>query len=612
MTKSGFVRESVIKGYLNGKSFDEISAENNIAKGSVFNIIHTWTAQINIPDIEAMREFSTILKNSGITIKQCAQSFRFIQILDRFGIKDEMDSGYIEDRRTSNSGEDEDDSAINIKKNSRRRKDHAPTSRDSFYYFIEIIYNHCKKQNIGPTNVIKWIQDLIDFSTLLYSKAGKDAIGFESDLNETDESQNLSTNKKPLIKRSEDNSNERETQIPFVSEINGYIEQKKLRALLLEDNNKKLQQKVRVLEEQKNIVASKFANLKREESISLTYLDWYESLKQDLFNTYKIKLEEEVSSFVNMFADFKYYDYDALQIVKEFKEITSLRDEKKIMQGFVDSIIKTRDDTLKEIRSLNEQENYARESLNVLIELNYAGFELGELKQLKNVVTEIAVSNGIKFYEAGKKFLTDVKNQYDDKLGFEIKINEIKTEMKKLEDQVPGYKEYLQSRPFMTGTLELLYKHDVTDEDIINMTKVVTAYLNGNIIFDPNLQSENIVDKNKSLTKSDYWRLFINEIRNLGNINSQITRNKSYLDKLNKEIDNLNSQRQKLNEQTMLSGQILNSLNNRLSYFIESLKEIFVSAKVQNKMFIVYQPLFFIHVTTDGNSNDDSIKREDK
>jgi hypothetical protein len=210
-----------------------------------------------------MREFSTILKNSGITIKQCAQSFRFIQILDRFGIKDEMDSGYIEDRRKSDRGEDEDDSAINIKKNSRRRKDQAPTSRANFYYFIETIYNHCKNQDIGPTNVIQWIQDLIDFSPIMYSKSGNDAIGFESDLYETDESQNLSTNKKPLIRRSEDNSNEQETQIPFVSEINGYIGQKKLNALLLEDNNKKLQQKVRELEEQKNILASKLSNLKK-------------------------------------------------------------------------------------------------------------------------------------------------------------------------------------------------------------------------------------------------------------------------------------------------------------------------------------------------------------
>lgn len=74
----------------------------------------------------------------------------------------------------------------------------------------------------------------------------------------------------------------------------------------------------------------------------------------------------------------------------------------------------------------------------------------------------------------------------------------------------------------------------------------------------------------------------------------------------------MNSQRQKLNEQALLSVQILNSLNNRISYFVESLKEIFVSAKDQNKMFIVYQPLFFIHVTTSGNSKDEKSTDKDK
>ena len=85
---------------------------------------------------------------------------------------------------------------------------------------------------------------------------------------------------------------------------------------------------------------SRITNLKRKESISLTYLDWYKSLKQELFYLFGIKLEEEVSSFVNMFNDFKYYDYDAHQIVKEYKQIESLRYEKDAIQGIVESIEK--------------------------------------------------------------------------------------------------------------------------------------------------------------------------------------------------------------------------------------------------------------------------------
>ena len=309
----------------------------------------------------------------------------------------------------------------------------------------------------------------------------------------------MSTNNKPIFKSPEGKNNKKNIQIPFVSEIDGYIQQKKLKILHLDDNNKKLQQKASEIEQKNNILDSKLTNLKRKESIALTYLDWYRSLEKDLFDLYNIILEEEVSSFVNLFGDFKYYHHDAHQIVKEYKQIVSLRDEMKYLQDIVNTLNETRIDTIKKLESLEKQENYLRQSLNALQELIYAGFDLSELKQLKEVVSEIAVSNGIAFSEAGKKFLIDVKQQYNDKLGFETKINEIKTEMKKLEDEMPEYKEYLQSQVFISRTLESLYKSGITNDDIINMTDVVTAYSKRNIIFDPNL-TENKVDKKISIT----------------------------------------------------------------------------------------------------------------
>ncbi len=217
MTKPSFVRDSIVKGYLNGKSYAEISNENNIAKGSVFNIINTWIAQIGIPDIEEIREFSIAIRKSGITIKQCAQSFRFIQILARFGITDELDSTYFSDIIQRNRGENEDDPAIKNKKDSGWKKDQASTPKDDFYYFIETIYNYCKRQGIRPANVIKWIQDLIDFSPLLYENVGNNTTGFERDTDKAGELQNLSISKKPLFRISKDIRNEKEIQIPFIS-----------------------------------------------------------------------------------------------------------------------------------------------------------------------------------------------------------------------------------------------------------------------------------------------------------------------------------------------------------------------------------------------------------
>jgi hypothetical protein len=595
MTKSAIVIESVINGYLNGKSFDEISYENNIAKGSAFNIVNSWITHIGIPDIKELRAFSIMVRKSGITIKQCAQGFRFIQILANFGIKDELD----------NTKYTTDSISGNTDKNDRNY----PASRESFYYFIENIYNYCKNTDIKSTNIIGWMQDLINFASLFSKNGGYNTVKLDENVTESNKFQHPDNNNKYLFGESVETSN----KLPLISEMSDYIEQKKLEGQHLHTNNKKLQREIDSLEEQKNALLARTTNLKERESILLTYLDWYNSLKNALWNSHGIRLEQEVSSFVKTLNDFKFYNYNAHKIIREYKQMEALRVEIEALQGIVGSIKKTRDETLEELRSLEERENYSRQSLDTLLELSYSGFGFKELKQLKNTIMEIAVSNDISTYKAGKKFCKDVENQYDSKLGFETTINEIKTEREKLENEMPGYKDYLQLKVFMIGSLLYLHKFGVTDDDIISMTHIVTAYLNGNISFDPNLSSKNIVDENKLIRKAHYWKLFIDEIRNLGDINSQIKNQRSHLEEIKKEIDDLNSQRQKLNEQTLLSAQLLNALNAKLSSFIEFTKEAVSSIKDKNKIIIVYQPLFIINVITrDDLQDDDNTNPNDK
>lgn len=101
--------------------------------------------------------------------------------------------------------------------------------------------------------------------------------------------------------------------------------------------------------------------------------------------------------------------------------------------------------------------------------------------------------------------------------------------MKNIESKIPEFKVYLQSKDIVTKALPFLYRFSVTDDDIINMTNVVVDYLDGKIAFKPNLQSENIQDENKIIKKPYYWKSLIHEIRNLGDINSQIINQRYYL-----------------------------------------------------------------------------------
>jgi hypothetical protein len=54
-----------------------------------------------------------------------------------------------------------------------------------------------------------------------------------------------------------------------------------------------------------------------------------------------------------------------------------------------------------------------------------------ELKQLANMVREIADANNMSTYEAIQKFFVDLEEQYDEKLGFESKLENFKAEIQK-------------------------------------------------------------------------------------------------------------------------------------------------------------------------------------
>jgi hypothetical protein len=56
-----------------------------------------------------------------------------------------------------------------------------------------------------------------------------------------------------------------------------------------------------------------------------------------------------------------------------------------------------------------------------------------QLKLLLNIVTEIATANKISEDKATEKFFSSVQKQYDDKLGFESELENLKSEVQKSE-----------------------------------------------------------------------------------------------------------------------------------------------------------------------------------
>jgi hypothetical protein len=616
MSTSNSTKNSVVRGYLNGKSFDQLANENAISKGNVFNIIKDWKSRIEVPDIDELREFSILLRKSEITIKHCAQSFRFIQILSNFGITDELDSSHNPDgeigskttsmntfRKSTNNTQNETGVGEYAYNNS--------TTKENFYYFLGELYHNCERFRIKPSLIIKWLQDLFEFNSTFIEKSGqlRDYNSNNVVVDKPMEFAGFDTAKKGLgIERNDDYLVNNEIQIPFISQIDGYIEQKKIELKKLASGKKKLLEEINSQEQQKSVVMSNLTELKNKERSTLTYLSWFNTLKMALSEKYNIRIEEEFKDFAKIINDFRFYSYDILQIIKDYKQIESLKDEIKTIKSTIDSNFLQKEQLAKDIESLEEEKGYASQSLKAYKELSSLGWGLKELKKLWNITTEISVANNKSTANVMRKFLDDVEGQYDRKLGFETKINELETKKKELEKEVPVYKGYLLSQQATAATLEYLYLHGVTNNDIIEMNSIVLSFIDGSITFDPNFQYQSKVNSNhkgnETIKRTYYWKALINELKRIGSINFEVNKQISYRDKLKLEIDQLNSQFQKINELTTTSLLLLNSLSIQFSYFIESLRQVKTSMDARVVLYLFHILVYTANSKSDSKDSD--------
>jgi hypothetical protein len=83
----------------------------------------------------------------------------------------------------------------------------------------------------------------------------------------------------------------------------------------------------------------------------------------------------------------------------------------------------------EKLEVLKPQLESVTQTIKAYSELKEKGLGLKEPKLLVSIVKEIAQANEVSDAQAVKKFLKDVQEQFDDKLGFEKIVNEKSMEL---------------------------------------------------------------------------------------------------------------------------------------------------------------------------------------
>ncbi|HEX5185371.1 MAG TPA: hypothetical protein VFV86_00650 [Nitrososphaeraceae archaeon] len=597
-------RSQVINKHLYSFSLSEIAKEVGISKTTCHNIVQDWNSRVSFLDLDDIRTFLSHLRKSGITIEQCVQGYRTKQLLERFGVydDDELESIYQSESIEDEVGSAESNLDAFHKEDSTRhfrphnshqsftnlQKDNKKSVEAAyqFSYFIEDIYKNCKKHDIKPSIIVRWIEDLFN----LYSDSNKQL----TNTNSVQFSNFIQKNADEEFQKSEmdDIYN---TGIPLTSSVSTLIKENEKNIKYLERISNSIYNDITVLEKQRMDKTNALNKVIEKEKEGYAYLDWYNDLKGILFDRYGILIEQEIELFANALYDFKQYRYSATKILSEYKAVESLRNEKKQIQNDLEQNILKRNNLQIHITTLEEQSSYYKQTIQIYNELHKEGMGLKELKQLNYLIMESRLANGLEVKDSIKKFLRDTEDQYDSKLGFEKKINELKTEMEELKKQVPEYQTYLRLQGIVAPTLVHLSSSGVTNEDIIGMNHLVLEFKNIDFLSDPfqHDKDNNISGNSPAKTNNQHWILFVQKLKELRNINVEIQKQFANLNNLKRQISSINENRQKIDKAYLDAVSNLNNILTKIDQYTGLGR---INEKTNNKNMIPIPVIFLVFV----------------
>jgi hypothetical protein len=248
---------------------------------------------------------------------------------------------------------------------------------EEFHHFVSEIYDRCKKMDLQPDKVASLLKQLLDLSESV-----------------------------PL------------QQIPQ------YIERQTSRKGKLKQETEELEQKILDARSRLDIALN-------EEATTRDELNQFSSFKAELKKNGVDMLDNP--RFMRAVVGVRSLGFDPRVMVEKLSNIQRLEIDQKALEEKVEFLEKKSQELQLECSNLEKEELVHSYRISIYQDLESMGMGIKELKLLWNTIKEIAAVNNISADEASVKFFSDVRQQYDDKLDFEGKIQNLKSEIQKNE-----------------------------------------------------------------------------------------------------------------------------------------------------------------------------------
>lgn len=327
-----------------------------------------------------------------------------------------------------------------------------------------------------------------------------------------------------------------------------------------------MQEKIKDLEQQR-LLTEELRNASLEnERMTASELRSYSDLKSELRNKYGIPIEN-VSLFAKAINGVGEYDYDVDKIIAEFSDFEFLKSQTQLYRRAIQALENKHASLTKDCNSLEEVVNSHNQTLSKYGELESMGFGLKELKVLYHTINEIRVANNLSVEEAPQKFYKDVEEQYDDKLGFELKLDKLRSEISAINRELNSSRAALLSEPLVGPALQRLFYRGVWEQDIIELSKLLERYHHS----DRNIDRQSLIA----------------ELEKYGSIESTINHLDQKISKLNNEVTSREAKKKELNHE---NNKMLSKLtfSKQITYYLKGMIDSLRDETLMRHMTLVY------------------------
>jgi cell division protein FtsB len=420
---------------------------------------------------------------------------------------------------------------------------------DDFESFMSDVYNRSKNLGLTPESIASYLTNLIEFSKT----------------------------------------------VPF-SQISEFVQQKAEEKKKLEEEIQKLKDQIKILEEEKSSSDLRRTSALYEENMTAVQLKSYSELKKEL-GGYGISIDDDIPKFAKVVHGISQKDYDVGKVIKEFSDFESTRKDYLSLKALIPGLERKYNDLNQDCSILEEHVKSYNQRLSLYDDLQNMRFGLKELKLLRNTINEIAYANNIPADQAQEKFYKDIEEHYDDKLGLELQLNKLRSDIAIVNINLNVLRTALLAQPLVGPSLQRLFSKGIVEQDIVELANLLERSIG--------------VDGSGNSTKIDIQSLMRGLQEHGGRIKSAIQELSNQADKLRSQIAELQTQKQGLDEQNQKMLSIVaysKPLDDFLNWQDHSFTNYEDNSKILIMIGLISYTLYFRYVGLEKLADDDLNK----